>query len=120
VISTLAEYLEVAALEPEPPVVVPAVVDSDNDGIPDAIEFGSGTVSGIDTDLDGVPDYLDLDSDNDGLLDSDEAGDVVDAVRVHHLQPRIAMAIRLLTTLILTATTMDCLTPSSLPDQVLT
>lgn len=43
-------------------------LDSDNDGIPDALE---GTV---DTDGDGAPDYLDLDSDNDGIPDSVEAG----------------------------------------------
>jgi MYXO-CTERM domain-containing protein len=42
-------------------------VDSDNDGIPDAIEGST------DTDGDGTPDYLDLDSDNDGIPDSVEA-----------------------------------------------
>ncbi len=69
--------------------------DSDNDGIPDAIEacgFGTslllcaqniqpdcdGSVDTcfppVDTDDDGVPDYLDLDSDGDCLADVDEAG----------------------------------------------
>lgn len=69
--------------------------DSDNDGIPDAIEaagsgalalshvdanadgiddvFGSGLTT-ADTDDDGVPNYLDLDSDNDGIHDLDESG----------------------------------------------
>lgn len=41
-------------------------VDSDSDGIPDAIE-GSA-----DTDLDGTPDYLDTDSDGDGIPDATE------------------------------------------------
>ena len=41
--------------------------DSDNDGIPDAVE---GYVDG---DGDGIPDYLDTDSDNDGISDTTEA-----------------------------------------------
>lgn len=70
-------------------------LDSDNDGIPDAIEaqrnifvprlnadanrdgiddaYGSGIVP-FDNDNDGVPDYLDLDSDNDGIYDLIESG----------------------------------------------
>lgn len=43
--------------------------DSDNDGIPDAIEGIN-----VDTDGDGVPNYLDLDSDNDGIPDLYESG----------------------------------------------
>ncbi len=43
-------------------------VDDDNDGIPDIIE---GT---NDTDGDGIPNHLDIDSDNDGILDIEEIG----------------------------------------------
>ena len=43
-------------------------LDSDNDGIPDAVEGGN------DTDGDGIPDNQDTDSDNDGVPDSVEAG----------------------------------------------
>ena len=43
-------------------------VDSDNDGIPDAIEGYA------DADGDGIPNYLDLDSDNDGIQDVLETG----------------------------------------------
>jgi hypothetical protein len=59
--------------------------DSDDDGIPDAIERGDKDADGncaaqkapknswpCDNDGDGVPDYMDVDSDNDGLLDKDE------------------------------------------------
>ncbi|MFT0157164.1 gliding motility-associated C-terminal domain-containing protein, partial [Tenacibaculum ascidiaceicola] len=46
-------------------------VDDDNDGIPD-VEEGDGLV---DTDNDGIPDSLDLDSDNDGINDVIEGGD---------------------------------------------
>lgn len=76
-------------------------LDSDNDGIPDIVEYGIGDLSGgtakistgiwvdtnangmhdaaestvsIDSDGDGVPNYLDLDSDNDGIFDVDESG----------------------------------------------
>ncbi len=42
-------------------------VDSDGDGIPDAIE------GNVDNDGDGVPDYLDIDSDNDGVPDAVES-----------------------------------------------
>ncbi len=70
-------------------------LDTDNDGIPDAIEaqgaafvpyaavdtnsdgidnsYGNG-VTPVDTDTDGIPDYLDLDSDNDGIYDLVESG----------------------------------------------
>ena len=44
-------------------------VDSDGDGIPDAIEGDA------DTDGDGIPDYQDADSDNDGIPDAHENGD---------------------------------------------
>ena len=56
-------------------------VDSDNDGILDAVEAVlSGPAPGVllDTDADGVPDLRDLDSDNDGVFDVVEAG-LVDA-----------------------------------------
>ncbi|NRD19824.1 T9SS sorting signal type C domain-containing protein [Winogradskyella eckloniae] len=74
-------------------------LDSDNDGIPDAVEAGYGTLTNgtavitaivdsnvnglqdtcettlpLDSDNDGVPNYLDLDSDNDGRFDIDESG----------------------------------------------
>ncbi|WP_340076728.1 gliding motility-associated C-terminal domain-containing protein [Leptobacterium sp. I13] len=42
-------------------------IDSDGDGIVDALE-GSG-----DTDGDGIPDFMDIDSDNDGIPDNVEA-----------------------------------------------
>ena len=45
-------------------------VDSDGDGITDAVELPAG-----DTDGDGKPDYLDLDSDDDGINDAVEAHD---------------------------------------------
>jgi gliding motility-associated-like protein len=50
-------------------------VDSNNDGLSDA--YGNGILP-VDTDLDiyieGTPDYLDLDSDNDGIYDLVESG----------------------------------------------
>ena len=74
-------------------------LDSDNDGIPDAVEAGYGSFTNgsgvistmvdtnnngmhdatesatpLDSDNDGVPNYLDLDSDNDGIFDVDESG----------------------------------------------
>jgi gliding motility-associated-like protein len=49
-------------------------LDSDNDGIPDAVEKGPNGATPVDTDGDGTPDYQDLDSDNDGIPDSEEAG----------------------------------------------
>ncbi|MBT8265467.1 MAG: T9SS type A sorting domain-containing protein [Bacteroidia bacterium] len=75
-------------------------LDSDNDGIPDIVEAGNGSISAgtgiiplasftdtnqngmhdpfetsvpIDSDGDGTPNYLDLDSDNDAVFDVDEA-----------------------------------------------
>ena len=48
-------------------------LDSDNDGIPDAVEVATAGAGG-DTDGDGLPDFLDLDSDNDGIVDVIEAG----------------------------------------------
>lgn len=69
--------------------------DSDNDGIPDNVEYqttagyiapGTATTNGIldsygnsltvpvDTDGDKIPDFLDTDSDNDGTTDADESG----------------------------------------------
>ena len=49
-------------------------LDSDNDGITDAIEKGPNGATPIDTDNDGTPDYKDLDSDNDGITDAVEKG----------------------------------------------
>ena len=48
--------------------------DSDNDGIPDAVEAGKDGNNPVDTDGDGTPDFRELDSDNDGIPDIDEAG----------------------------------------------
>jgi len=49
-----------------------STADSDEDGIPDAIEVGLNVNSPRDTDGDGVIDALDEDSDNDGLQDWEE------------------------------------------------
>ena len=49
-------------------------LDSDNDGIPDAVEAGTDPKNPVDTDKDGTPDFRDIDSDNDGIPDSIEAG----------------------------------------------
>ena len=43
--------------------------DSDGDGIPDATEVGATPGSPLDTDNDGIIDALDVDSDNDGIPD---------------------------------------------------
>ncbi|MFK7998458.1 MAG: hypothetical protein AB8H86_02635 [Polyangiales bacterium] len=50
-------------------------LDSDGDGVPDAIEAGVAdcTIRPLDTDGDGLPDYLDNDSDNDGASDGEES-----------------------------------------------
>jgi hypothetical protein len=49
--------------------------DSDSDGIPNSVEWGTNTNKPADDyDKDGTPNYLDTDSDNDGILDSVEAG----------------------------------------------
>ena len=50
--------------------VDPACVDTDRDGISDAIE---GRAENRDTDMDGTPDYRDTDSDGDGYFDQNEA-----------------------------------------------
>ncbi len=49
----------------------PNNADSDGDGILDGIEFGSGETA-VDSDGDGMPDALDTDSDNDGVPDMEE------------------------------------------------
>jgi gliding motility-associated-like protein len=49
-------------------------LDSDGDGIPDAIEKGTDPNNPVDTDKDGIPDYRDLDSDGDGIPDAIEKG----------------------------------------------
>ncbi|WP_238944420.1 Ig-like domain-containing protein [Sandaracinomonas limnophila] len=56
-------------------------LDSDNDGISDKVEAGASPTMPVDSDGDGKPNYLDLDSDNDGILDSVEAIDVFAANR---------------------------------------
>ena len=50
--------------------------DSDNDGLPDALEAGDASPATVpvDTDRDLVPDFLDLDSDGDTVRDAAEAG----------------------------------------------
>ena len=51
--------------------------DSDNDGIPDAVEsYGSSSANPTDTDNDGAPDYRENDSDSDGVSDAVEAGQI--------------------------------------------
>lgn len=51
-------------------------LDSDGDGILDAVEAGDQDLATPprDTDGDGVPEFRDTDSDNDGILDTDELG----------------------------------------------
>jgi hypothetical protein len=60
------DFLVDAYLQPD--------LDSDDDGIPDAVETAGNCDGGGDTDGDGVPDILDLDSDGDGIFDLVEAG----------------------------------------------
>jgi len=52
----------------------PANSDSDGDGISDEEESGEDPTTPIDTDADGIIDALDIDSDNDGILDAQEVG----------------------------------------------
>jgi len=49
-------------------------LDSDDDGIPDAVEAGDTDplTLPVDSDVDGVPDFLDLDSDDNGIIDARE------------------------------------------------
>lgn len=49
-------------------------LDSDGDGIPDAIEAGDTELltAPFDTDGDGIPDFLDIDSDDDGVEDHED------------------------------------------------
>lgn len=49
--------------------------DSDNDLIPDGVEWGDPNGNPVDTDKDGVPDVLDTDSDNDSVEDRIERDD---------------------------------------------
>ena len=49
--------------------------DSDNDLIPDGVEWGDPDGNPVDTDKDGVPDVLDTDSDNDSVEDRIERDD---------------------------------------------
>lgn len=60
---------------------IEGMVDSDDDGLPNAYDTDSDgdglgdILEGLgDADSDGTPNYLDLDSDNDGLSDSEEGG----------------------------------------------
>jgi hypothetical protein len=87
-------------------------LDSDSDGIPDAIEVQPTTgyvplnthslVNGVfalhipqDTDNDGTPDYHDEDSDSDSMLDSDERGITISFTYSHtdgDITPSTALA----------------------------
>jgi DNA repair protein RadC/predicted transport protein len=49
-----------------------AILDSDNDGVPDSEDVCNGYDDSADFDGDGVPDGCDLDDDNDGILDEVE------------------------------------------------
>jgi len=51
--------------------------DSDNDGLGDQLEAGDDNLTSppVDTDGDGLPDFRDPDSDDDGLIDGDEDRD---------------------------------------------
>ncbi len=50
----------------------PLSTDSDGDKIGDRVEVGNDPANPLDTDSDGIVDALDLDSDNDGASDDDE------------------------------------------------
>jgi len=54
----------------------PANPDSDGDGILDKEESGDDPANPVDTDADGIIDALDTDSDNDGILDAQEVGPI--------------------------------------------
>ncbi|RVU24229.1 hypothetical protein EOJ36_09930 [Sandaracinomonas limnophila] len=64
-------------------------LDSDNDGIADKVEAGPAPTNPIDSDGDGIQDYLDLDSDADGISDAAEAIDVFAANRDDNFDGRI-------------------------------
>ncbi len=53
----------------------PTDPDTDGDSLDDGFEVGDDPENPADSDEDGVPDALDHDSDGDGILDADEAGD---------------------------------------------
>ena len=55
--------------------------DTDGDTISDADELCPRPTMPLDSDKDGVIDALDLDSDNDGISDADEAGDAALSTR---------------------------------------
>jgi len=57
-------------------------IDTDNDGITDAVECPVFPTDCPDSDGDGTPDYLETDSDGDGLADSDEAGQLTSGILV--------------------------------------
>jgi len=59
-----------------------STVDSDNDGISDAVECPVFPSDCPDTDIDGTPDYLETDSDSDGINDSDETGALVSGILI--------------------------------------
>jgi hypothetical protein len=46
--------------------------DSDNDGVPDAVEAGADPLHPVDSDKNGTPDFQEKDSDKDGIEDGDE------------------------------------------------
>ncbi|GJM29095.1 MAG: hypothetical protein DHS20C17_17300 [Cyclobacteriaceae bacterium] len=62
-------------------------LDSDNDGILDAVEFL------FDKDTDGIPGYLDIDSDNDGIPDAIEANQGAEPTNYSSATGRIGGAV---------------------------